>query len=124
MKLFDTDVLIEFLRGNPDAGKLVSEAVVDKVAACSTLTRFELLAGMRSGERSAVRQLLSLLVDVDVTPEIANRAGEWARTLRGSHPGASAVDYLIAATADVVGADLQTRNTRHFPMFPDLEPAL
>ena len=124
MKLFDTDVLIEYLRGNPEAWGLVSEAVRDKAAVCSTLTRFELLAGMRSDERSAVRQLLGLLTDVEVTSEIANRAGEWARSLRRSNPGASAVDYLIAATADVLGADLQTRNTRHFPMFPDLEPAI
>lgn len=124
MKLFDTDVLIEYLRGNPEAGKLLGAAVASNVAACSTLTRFELLAGMRSAERSAVRNLLHCLVDVEVTPEIANRAGEMARSFRKSHPGTSAVDYLIAATADVIGADLQTRNTRHFPMFPDLESAI
>ncbi|MEX2250647.1 MAG: VapC toxin family PIN domain ribonuclease, partial [Acidimicrobiia bacterium] len=28
------------------------------------------------------------------------------------------------ATAEVEGADLLTRNVRHFPMFPGLPPAL
>jgi predicted nucleic acid-binding protein len=32
------------------------------------------------------------------------------------------MEYLIAATAEVHRADLLTRNVRHFPMFPDLEP--
>lgn len=41
---------------------------------------------------------------------------------RSSHRGIDDVDYLIAATAIVVDADLLTTNVRHFPMFPDLQP--
>jgi predicted nucleic acid-binding protein len=33
------------------------------------------------------------------------------------------VDYLIAATAIVIDADLLTTNVRHFPMFTKLKPA-
>jgi len=32
-------------------------------------------------------------------------------------------DYLVAAAARSVGADLVTLNVRHFPMFEGLEPA-
>jgi predicted nucleic acid-binding protein len=31
-------------------------------------------------------------------------------------------NYVIAATADVHGFTLATRNTRRFPMFTDLQP--
>jgi len=123
VKLFDTDVLIEHLKGNEHATALLLEASSAEQAACSVLTRFELLAGMRSDERSMIRQLLDSLASLE-TLEIANRAGEWARHYRRSHDGISSIDYLIAATAEVHGADLLTRNVKHFPMFEDLKPAL
>jgi hypothetical protein len=49
-------------------------------------------------------------------------AVELARQYRKSHSGIGAVDYLIAATAIVIDADLLTTNVRHFPMFTKLEP--
>lgn len=124
MKLFDTDVLIEHLKGNDAATRLLLEASEAGQAACSVLTRFELLAGMRSNERSPVRRLLDSLVNLDASVDIATRAGEWARTYRRSHDGVSPIDYLIAATAENHGADLLTQNVRHFPMFPGLVPAI
>ena len=124
MKLLDTDVLIEFLRGDDAAREVVTEVVTRGEAACSVLTRFELLAGMRSGERHAIRSLLDVLVTLEVTEAISTTAGAWARHYRRSHASVSAIDYLIAATAEVEGADLLTRNVKHFPMFPGLDPAL
>jgi predicted nucleic acid-binding protein len=124
VKLFDTDVLIEHLKGNPRATDLLLEASSAGQAACSVLTRFELLAGMRSNERSEIRLLLDSLTNLDASSEVATRAGEWARSYRRSHEGISSIDYLVAATAEVHGADLLTQNVRHFPMFFELEPAL
>ena len=124
MKLFDTDVLIEHLRGNEDATALLLEASLDRQAACSVLTRFELLAGMRSDERSQIRRLLDSLTNLETSLEVATRAGEWARSYRRSHEGISSIDYLIAATAEIHGADLLTSNVKHFPMFSDLQPAV
>ena len=124
MRLFDTDVLIEHLRGNSEATSLVTEEASVGQAACSVLTRFELLAGMRLQERSQIRSLLDSLVNLEATLDVATRAGEWARTYRRSHPDISSIDYLIAATAEVHGADLLTRNVKQFPMFPGLEPAI
>ena len=124
MKLLDTDVLIEHLRGNDVARSVVADTARKGEAACSVLTRFELLAGMRSDERHEIRSLLDVLPTLDVTEEISTRACEWARVYRRSHSSISAIDYLIAATAEIEGADLLTRNVRHFPMFPDLKPVL
>lgn len=45
-----------------------------------------------------------------------------ARQYRRSHNGIDVVDYLIAATAIVIDADLLTTNVRHFPMFDQLAP--
>jgi hypothetical protein len=124
MRLFDTDVIIEHLKGNEEATALLLDASSAGQAAVSVLTRFELLAGMRSNERSQIRQLLDSIPNLETSLEVATRAGEWARNYRRSHEGISSIDYLIAATAEVHGADLVTRNVKHFPMFPGLEPAL
>jgi predicted nucleic acid-binding protein len=42
---------------------------------------------------------------------------------RQSHSGIDDADYLIAATALEFDLPLLTRNVRHFPMLPGLEPA-
>ena len=124
VKLFDTDVLIEHLKGNARATDLLLEASSAGQAACSVLTRFELLAGMRSNERSQIRLLLDSLSNLEASVEVATWAGEWARTYRRSPDAISSIGYLIAATAEVHGADLLTQNVKHFPMFSDLEPAI
>lgn len=124
MKLFDTDVLVEHLRGNTAAVELVRVAVAADEAMCSVLSRFELIAGMRSAERPAVRRLLNALTSVPVTEDVANRAGQWGREYRRSHAHIGAVDYLIAASAESIGAELLTRNVKHYPMLPGLAPAI
>jgi len=124
VKLFDTDVLVEHLKGNQAATTLLLQASAIGQAACSVLTRFELLAGMRSNERSEIRGLLDSLNNIEASVDIATRAGEWARTYRRSHEGISVIDYLVAATAEIHGADLLTQNVKHFPMFPELAPAV
>ena len=119
MKLVDTDVLIDHLRGRSDAVELLRSIAAN--SCISVLSRFEILAGMRSGERHVTRALLDAWPNVAVTQEAASRAGEMARIYRASHQAISPVDYLLAATVEVHGHELITLNTRHYPMFPDLE---
>jgi predicted nucleic acid-binding protein len=124
VKLFDSTVLIAHLRGVPDATALLREAVQARGATCSVLSRVELEGGMRRpGERSAVARLFGVLRMEPVTETIARRAGEHLRSYRRSHPGIDVVDCVIAATVEVLGAELLTLNVKHFPMLPGLEPA-
>ncbi len=123
MKLLDSTVLIAHLRGVPEATQLLADAVAAGEAACSVLSRVEIEGGMRSAERSAVARLFSLMDLQPVTDLVAVRAGEFLRSHRRSHPGIDIADYVIAATADVLGADLLTLNVKHFPMMAGLRPA-
>src|SRR5262249_29699240 len=88
----------------------------------SELVRFELLAGIRDKELAALEEFCSALRWAEVTEDAARVGGQLARRYRRSHSGIDAVDYLIAATAIVINADLLTTNVRHFPMFAGLEP--
>jgi predicted nucleic acid-binding protein len=87
-----------------------------------TSSRAELLAGGRPEEGPSIAQILQSLTWHDVTVDLADLAGRMARHYRLSHPGIGIPDYLVAAGAQILGAQLLTLNVRHFPMFPDLQP--
>ncbi len=87
------------------------------------MVRAEILAGARPAEEKSITRLLNRLQWLDVTPDLADAAGRLASTYLRSHPGVDTVDYVIAAGANHLGAELLTQNVRHFPMFPPLQPA-
>jgi hypothetical protein len=60
---------------------------------------------------------------VPVSRRVARVGGELARHDHASHGGIEDVDYLIAATALVLDADLLTTNVKRFPMLEGLQPA-
>jgi len=124
VKLIDTTIAVDHLRGASAAVDLLTALIDtgDDVLA-SELVRFELLAGIRDKELVAFEEFCSALRWVEVTEDVARVAGQLARRYRKSHSGIGAVDYLIAATAIVIDADLLTANARHFPMFTKLKPA-
>ena len=112
--LFDTDVLIDYLRGHENAASVIeanhSEAFL------SALTVAELFQGVRDGkERLKLTRTLSAFNILPVTQEIAERGGLFSRDFRKSH-GCGLADCLIAATADLQGLTLITLNTKHYPM--------
>jgi predicted nucleic acid-binding protein len=121
VKLIDTTIAVDHLRGVPAAVDLLtalSDGGDDLVA--SELVRFELLAGIRNKELTTFEEFCSALSWAEVTEDVTRVAGQLARRYRRSHSGIGAVDYLIAATAIVIDADLLTTNVRHFPMFTKL----
>lgn len=122
-QLFDSTVLIAHLRGLAAATDLLLAAVERGEATASVLSRTEIEGGMRSAERTDVSRLFTALRMEHVTDAIAARAGAFLREFRRSHTGIDLVDYVIAATALEIGAELLTLNVRHFPMFDNLEAA-
>jgi predicted nucleic acid-binding protein len=123
VKLLHTTIAVDHLRGEPSAIDLLAmviDAGEDVIA--SELVRFELLAGVREKELGALEEFCSALRWAAVTTDVARVGGQLARRYRKSHSGIGPVDYLIAATAIVIEADLPTTNVRHFPMFTGLEP--
>jgi predicted nucleic acid-binding protein len=123
VKLLDTTVAIDHLRGDDRATHLL-ERFTDggEPLLASELSRFKLLAGMRPDELDPTELFMGALTWVPVNEEIARLAGSMVAEYRKAHGGIDAIDYLIAATATVVGADLLTTNVRHFPMISGLRP--
>jgi predicted nucleic acid-binding protein len=123
VKLLDTTIAVDHLRGDQAAVDLLRGFVeADETLAASEVVRFELVAGVRDDELPALEQFFSAVSWVAVGEDVARAAGELARKYRGANSGIDDADYLTAATALLLEADLLTTNVRHFPMLPGLQP--
>jgi len=116
----DTTVLIDCLRGHEGALELLSRRRSAGVLHASEVTRLEVLVGVRPPEEVATRALLTSLRWHPIDAAVAELAGELGRRWLPSHRAIDTADLAIAATAIRLGAELLTRNVRHFPMFADL----
>ncbi len=112
--LVDTDILIDFLKGREDAKKFLLLAVNESIIYCSAITVAEIHAGMRESEREKTKDLIDGLDIVDITREIAEKAGSYKRDEK--RQSLELDDCLIAATASIKGAILATGNGKHYPM--------
>jgi predicted nucleic acid-binding protein len=121
VKLLDTSVAIDHLRGLPEAVDLLGDVIeADEMLLASEVVRFELLAGVRPTEVEDLENFFAALSWVPVGEEVSRTAGDLARQHRRAHSGIDDVDYLIASTAVLLEADLLTTNIRHFPMLDGL----
>ena len=124
MKLLDTSVAIDHLRGAQPAVDLLRRLIdAEEPVVASEVVRFELVAGVRDDELEALEEFFSALSWVPVDEGITRTAGSLARRHRHAYSGIDDTDYLIAATALVLDAKLLTTNVRHFPMLAGLQPA-
>jgi len=120
VKLLDTTVAVDYLRGREEAVALLDELVAMDDVMASEVVRFELLAGARESELDELESFCSAIEWMPVDETVARTAGLIARRYRSSFSGIDDADYLIAASAIVADADLLTTNVRHYPMLEGL----
>ncbi|MEI6703572.1 MAG: type II toxin-antitoxin system VapC family toxin [Deltaproteobacteria bacterium] len=113
--LIDTDVSIDFLRGVQYAQPLLLNLWANGQAVLSVLTVYELMAGMRESEKVATHNFIEACAIEQVTTDIALKGGELYRNYRAIGITLTSLDCLIAATAEVVGYKVATRNVKHYP---------
>ena len=112
--VFDTDVLIDILRGKNETVLQVEEwSYKADVLACSTITIAEIFTGMRKDEEKKTRELLDSLTKLPLTEEVAEIGG-LLKSMTKSHQ-LHLDDCLIAATALGSNATLFTKNVKHYP---------
>lgn len=110
--LFDTDVLIDLLRGKQETFAQVMTFVPGARLFCSVITVAEIYAGMFPHEKNKTEELLQALQKIPITEEIASLAGQF----RNTQKHLELLDCMIAATAIILGAQLLTKNIKHYPM--------
>lgn len=123
--LFDSDRVVDYLNGRPDAVAQLTDLTVD-TSAISVITYGEVYEGIYYG-RDPSRTELSFtrfLDEVAVLPldqEILRIFARVRGGLRRSGQMIGDTDLLIAATALHHDLTLVTRNVRHFERIPNLK---
>jgi predicted nucleic acid-binding protein len=106
--LFDTNVLIDYLKGIEEAREEIDRYSVRLI---STVTWMEVLVGGRNGEETDVIEMfLRDFRTVDITRRVAREAIEVRKSRHIRLP-----DAIIWASARVDSALLVTRNSKDFP---------
>lgn len=115
--LIETTVLVDVLRGKPEAIAWV-DGVPEQGRWVSVITVFELLAGCRNRrEQRAVNQEMRGYQLLLLTEDISRTTLSWFERFSLSH-GVGFLDSLIAATAFHQGLPIVTLNTKHFVPLP------
>lgn len=118
--LVDTDIVIDFLRGDQQA---ISHLKAESDSLCfSAITVAEIYTGIKNRkEETEIERLFTIFPVIAVTGEIAREAGKFVKLYRPSY-SVQIPDALIAATCLLSDSQLHTLNVRHYPMFNGLKP--
>ncbi len=105
--LFDTNILIDYLSGVPQA-----RLEIERCSQCaiSVITWMEVMAGTTAKDEKQIRAFLLTFSVLPVIAEVAERAFVLRRQRKIKLP-----DAIIQATAQQENRLLITRNTRDFP---------
>lgn len=121
MKLIvDTSILIDKLRGDTRWDKFINSIDGDDELYLPSIVIFELFSGKSSKKVEVTKKIFELrkyFREIDLTPGIAKKAGEMNRDIGGN---IDLPDYIIAATAMEIGAQVVTLNTKHFSKIPQV----
>ena len=112
MALFDTDILIDHLRGYEGAREVLLK-FKDENNYCSVITTGEILFGMREHERDKTFALINSLEELVVDGEIVRLAHDVKS--KATNVRLELNDCIIAASAIKFNQVLVTRNARHYP---------
>ena len=117
--IFDTDVLIWYLRGNNKAVDAVVEAIPFSI---SIVTYMELVQGMLNKQELEKMKRIFKEMDVKVIPlteSISFRASEYVENYSLSN-SMELADALIASTCMELNETLYTANDKHYKVIKDL----
>jgi predicted nucleic acid-binding protein len=115
--LLDTTVLIDLLRGRPEAARRLHaiHAAGDDVYACAINVE-EIARGLLPREDAAAQKLVEGLRMAPLEAAEGRQAGTWRREYAARGRMLPQADCLIAAAAASVAARVATGNAKDFPM--------
>jgi predicted nucleic acid-binding protein len=111
--LLDTNILIDYLNGIPEAGKEIGR-YRDK--AISLITWMEVMAGTTAQDEQIIKTFLSQFELLPIDGTVSAEAVAIRRSRKIKPP-----DAIILATARTSDRLLVTRNTKDFPAGQDVD---
>ncbi len=115
MKIADSDVLIDALRGRDPWRTRIGLEIQSGALSTTTINLFELMSGADTKkEASKVEDLLGGLRILSLDETAAREAAAIRRELQARGLPIATADTLIAGICRSIGATLLTRNRSHF----------
>jgi len=114
--LLDSCVLVRHLRRHLPTTALLSKLAMEGRVGIATISRVEIVEGMREHEREGTMQLLDSLLSYPLDAAIADLGGEFIRRYRAQGIALHKPDAIIGATAIHHDLILVTCNSKHYPM--------
>lgn len=119
--VFDTNIIIDGLRQKREAKEILAEfEKTNNFLFVPSIVGFELFSGQstkNSGQVRNINEFLNFFKTVDLNWNIAIMAG---KIYRDGVRGLALADYIIAATAIEIGAQVVTLNKKHFQNIPGI----
>jgi len=112
MALFDTDILIDHLRGKEEAKTVLLNFILQDNY-YSVITLGEILFGMRENEKIKTFHLIDSMTEIKVDKEIVLLSYDVKQKSKGY--SLELYDCIIAATAIFYDLVLVTKNYKHYP---------
>jgi len=112
MALFDTDILIDHLRGKEEAKAVLLNFILQDNY-YSVITLGEILFGMRENEKIKTFHLIDSMTEIKVDKEIVLLSYDVKQKSKGY--SLELYDCIIAATAIFYDLVLVTKNYKHYP---------
>jgi predicted nucleic acid-binding protein len=114
--LYDSDVIIEILRGRPSTVKAATALEAGGVPSyCTAVAWAEVYAGIRPGEEPLTQAFFEARGEIVLDGAVGRRAGAYLARYARSH-AVELADALVAAAATTSGVRLWTLNRKHYPM--------
>ncbi len=115
--LLDTDALINYAKGREPATSRIQQLIDqgDELGVCAVNVA-EFFAGIAPADRPYWTTVFSTFAYWQISPAVAQRAGELRYDFARQGQALSTSDTLIAAVAMSEGAILVTGNAKHYPM--------
>lgn len=114
--LLDSCVLIRHLRRHRLTTELIKALALEGQLGIATISRTEIIEGMRDHERQPTMRLLESLHPWPLDAAVADLAGDYIRQFRSKGITLDKPDAIIGATAVYHNLVLVTFNAKHFPM--------
>lgn len=114
--LYDSDVIIEILRGRSGVVEAARDLEGSGVPTfCTAISWAEIFAGLRPGEEHPTQAFFEARGEIVLDGSVGRRAGAYLHRYGKSH-GVEVADALVAAAAVGSGLRLWTLNRKHYPM--------
>jgi len=124
MILVDPDVIIDFFAGAQPSAAVFTRLLEDNEALLSSLSVFEIRAGITGKKRlRQIEELLAIVPVLDFDRRQARTAAEIYTTLKHRGTLVGNQDIFLAAAAIEAGVPILTRNVGHFERIPGIEVA-